>query len=49
MTNRKTGLFVRLIVLALVIALASPLAACGRKSSPERPEDSDYPRNYPSE
>jgi hypothetical protein len=49
MRNSKTGLIARLVILALIIALASPLAACGRKNAPERPEDSEYPRNYPSQ
>lgn len=41
-------LFHRLMLLALIIAIASPLAACGRKGSPEYPEDSEYPRSYPA-
>ena len=44
MSNRKKTLFAR-----LPISIASPLAACGRKSAPERPEDSEYPRRYPSQ
>ncbi|NQU59361.1 MAG: lipoprotein [Rhodospirillales bacterium] len=40
-------MFQRLIVLALIIAIALPLAACGRKGSPVRSDDSEYPRSYP--
>ncbi len=36
-----------LLLLALVLILASPLAACGRKGALERPQDSEYPRQYP--
>ena len=39
----------RLLILALVLALAAPLAACGRKAAPAPPEGSDYPRKYPAE
>ena len=39
----------RLLVMALVVALAAPLAACGLKSSPQHPAGSDYPRKYPKE
>jgi predicted small lipoprotein YifL len=49
MSTLTTGLPTRLLVLALIIAMASPLAACGRKGSPERPDDSEYPRNYPTQ
>jgi len=38
----------KLIVIVLVLAVASPLAACGRKGSLETPPDSTYPRTYPS-
>ncbi len=31
----------------LVVALVVALAACGRKSMPERPDDAVYPRDYP--
>ncbi|MBI5162412.1 MAG: hypothetical protein HY985_00765 [Magnetospirillum sp.] len=37
----------RLTILALVVALAVPLAACGRKGRPIAPENSVYPRTYP--
>ncbi len=38
----------RALMLVLVLLLAAPLAACGKKGMPEAPEDSDYPRSYPS-
>lgn len=40
----------KLILFALVAALAAPLAACGRKGPPEAPTGADpsYPRAYPS-
>jgi predicted small lipoprotein YifL len=31
----------------LIAALVLGLAACGRKSMPEFPEDATYPRDYP--
>ncbi|MCA3268352.1 MAG: hypothetical protein ING19_20005 [Azospirillum sp.] len=36
--------------LLLALALAAPLAACGRKGDPEAPEGADerYPRRYPA-
>jgi len=49
MTRQTTKLLTRLMVLALILAIASPLAACGRKGAPERPEGSKYPRSYPGE
>ncbi|HJN23111.1 MAG TPA: lipoprotein [Rhodospirillales bacterium] len=39
----------KIAVAMLILALASPLAACGRKSSPERPDDSDHPWQYPTQ
>ena len=39
----------KLLVLVLVLAMAAPLGACGRKSSPQHPPDSEYPRQYPVE
>ncbi|MBL8806450.1 MAG: hypothetical protein JNN22_06360 [Rhodospirillales bacterium] len=37
-------------VLSVALALALPLAACGRKGPPEAPEGADpkYPRTYPA-
>jgi predicted small lipoprotein YifL len=48
MTLKSMKLFQRLLVLALIIAIASPLAACGRKGAPDRPDNSKYPRSYPA-
>ncbi len=39
----------RLLLIALVIGLALPLAACGKKNQPEPPPGSTYPRTYPHE
>lgn len=39
----------RLLILALIVAMASPLAACGRKGALDRPGDGDYPGSYPAE
>ncbi len=39
----------RLLILALILALAVPLAACGRKGAPVPPEGSEYPRKYPAQ
>ena len=39
----------RLLILALIVALTAPLAACGRKGAPVPPEGSEYPRKYPAE
>ena len=36
-----------LLILA-VLALASPLAGCGKKGSPHHPAESEYPRKYPA-
>ncbi len=49
MTNCRTGLFSRLLLLALFIAIAAPLTGCGRKGSPESSESSTYPYSYPAE
>jgi len=35
------------LLLALIVVLAAPLAACGRKGAPEAPPGNTYPRNYP--
>lgn len=43
------GLWIkRIVLLLMVVALASPLGACGRKGKPEHPEGSDFPREYPA-
>ena len=39
----------KIVIVMLILALASPLAACGRKSSPKQPEGSDHPRQYPTQ
>ena len=49
MTDHRTKLFQRALTLALVVAIALSSAACGRKSTPDRPDGSEYPRNYPSQ
>jgi len=38
----------RLLILALILALAVPLAACGRKNPPEPPAGSEAPHKYPA-
>lgn len=38
----------RLVAVMLILALAVPGAACGRKASPEPPPGSDFPRTYPN-
>jgi len=37
----------RFAVVMLALAVASPLAACGRKGKPVPPEGTVYPRQYP--
>lgn len=39
--------FARLLAALVVLALLSPLAACGRRGNPLVPEGSTYPRAYP--
>ena len=39
----------RIVILVLVVAMASPLLACGRKAQPEPPPDTTYPRQYPTQ
>ncbi len=38
----------KLILFALLLGLAAPLAGCGKKSSPKQPDDATYPRQYPT-
>lgn len=39
----------RLVTFALIaLVFIAPLAACGKKGSPERPPGSDFPRVYPN-
>ncbi len=46
--HAKRTLAARLIIAVLVAALAAPLAGCGRKSQPDHPEGSKFPRNHPA-
>lgn len=45
----QTDMIRKIVIVMLILALASPLAACGRKSSPEQPKGSDHPRAYPTQ
>ena len=45
MTKKKMVRNGMLILVAL--AMAAPLAACGKKASPEYPAESKYPTSYP--
>ena len=40
----------RLILAALILALAAPLAACGKKGDPRPPsgDNAPFPRTYPA-
>jgi|GEM_PF-2877499 len=49
MTDQSNKLFQHLLTLALVVAMALLISACGRKNLPDRPIDSEYPRSYPSQ
>jgi len=53
MINKLTGLFtgrlVKAVAIVMVLAMITPLAACGRKGPPEFPEGSKYPHEYPAE
>lgn len=46
MTKKKMVRPGVLILAALV--MAAPLAACGKKASPEHPAESEYPTPYPA-
>ncbi len=37
-----------ILVIALILGLVAPIAACGRKSAPQAPPESEYPRQYPN-
>ncbi|WP_276611155.1 LPS translocon maturation chaperone LptM [Lichenicoccus roseus] len=42
----------RFVLLALVLLIGLPLAACGRKGAPHAPGPADriiYPKSYPTE
>jgi predicted small lipoprotein YifL len=44
----RSGLRARIFLSALLALVAlGLLQGCGRKGAPERPEGSDYPRDYP--
>ncbi|MDP7097136.1 MAG: lipoprotein [Rhodospirillales bacterium] len=45
----QTDMIRKIVIVMLILALASSLAACGRKSSPEHPKGSDHPRTYPTQ
>ena len=45
----QTDMIRKIVIVVLILALASPLAACGRKSAVERPKGSDHPRTYPTQ
>ncbi len=38
----------KIILILLALAVVLPTAGCGRRGSLETPEDSRYPREYPS-
>jgi predicted small lipoprotein YifL len=38
----------KLLLIVLVLAMAAPLGACGRKGHLDTPPDSEYPRQYPA-
>ena len=39
----------KILLIALVLGLAAPIAACGRKSAPQAPPGSEYPKKYPTQ
>ncbi len=41
--------FSKFLTFLMVLAMITPLAACGRKGAPEFPKGSEYPREYPNE
>ncbi len=47
--RQATGRLTLGLTLGMLILLLAPLAACGKKSSPEPPEGEEitYPRTYP--
>ncbi len=38
----------KLLLIVLVLAMAAPLGACGRKGHLDPPRDCNYPRHYPN-
>jgi len=50
--RRTQSRFLRIIVLGLVVVgLALPVSACGKRSNPKPPSDKpiSYPKSYPSQ
>ena len=47
--TRTSKMLRRAFIVSLGIAFVAPLAGCGRKSAPDKPKDSKYPRDYPSQ
>lgn len=39
----------KLFVLLLLLAVALPVAGCGRKAAPQAPPGTDFPKQYPKE
>ena len=39
----------KLLVVAVILGIAAGVSSCGRKSAPEQPPDSTYPRQYPTQ
>ncbi len=37
-----------ILVIVLVLGLVAPIAACGRKSVPQAPPGTEYPKQYPT-
>ncbi len=36
------------LIVVLAVAVLAPLVACGQKSAPIQPPESDHPRKYPT-
>ena len=47
--TRTSKMLRRAFIVSLGITFVAPLAGCGRKSVPDKPKDSKYPREYPSQ
>jgi hypothetical protein len=48
MSDVRSTVVRRLLLLLLLSGLVLPATGCGRKGQPEPPTDADYPRTYPS-
>ena len=48
MIEKKLLLIQRFLILLLLFMFSLSNVACGRKSAPDRPDGSEYPRVYPS-